>query len=367
MMYPQIDKEPCLVLKDFSYSFGLKAFSSEQGQLMNSLEKKKAAIYILTGFLGAGKTTLVKRILSLSSDLSGTVVIVNEFGDVGIDGLLLKDAHSDIVELVGGCICCALKTDLKVTVRRILAELDPKRIIIEASGVADPAAIIEVLKDREFQSLLEIKKVVTVLDPDFWDSRADLGTFFKSQLREADLILLNRIDELGAQRVPKLLREIHAEIPDCRVVPTTYCNVDPGSIWSQDLSQDFALPFHSNLCDSFEAPMQADHHDHGSIDIHPHAPDAESSGFKAFSFQSLKPLDEACFKHFSQQLPWELFRMKGPVRFHDHTVMLNHVGGRNEWTTWDGPQETRLAFVGLGVDPEETIAKLKECIGMRDR
>ncbi len=164
---------------------------------MTSSEREKTEVYLLTGFLGAGKTTLLKRLLSLDADLSGTVVIVNEFGDVGIDGLLLKEANSNVVELASGCVCCTLKTDLKVTLERIRSEFNPQRIFIEATGVADPAAIIEVFQDKAFQPTMKIQKVITVLEPDFWASRKNFGLFFLSQLKEADLILLNKIDDVG--------------------------------------------------------------------------------------------------------------------------------------------------------------------------
>jgi len=109
---------------------------------MNSTEadenQYKARVILLSGFLGAGKTTLLKHILSWRSDMSGTVVIVNEFGEVGIDGSLLRNAGTDVVELTSGCICCTLSTDLKQSLERIWAQYRPQRILIESSGVAAP-------------------------------------------------------------------------------------------------------------------------------------------------------------------------------------------------------------------------------------
>lgn len=312
---------------------------------MPSSAGKKTEVLILSGFLGAGKTTLLKRILTSDSDLSGTVVIVNEFGDVGIDGLLLKGPDSDVVELAGGCICCALRRDLKLTLDRIQAEYNPRRILIEATGVADPAAIAEVFQDEAFRLTMEIRRVITVLEPDFWESRENFGTFFMSQLREADLILLNKIDDIGPEKIPQILKEIHEAIPRCRVVPTIHCNVDIEGIWEQRPS-----PILRTRQDPF-------HHAGGGL----HASDAEKLGFEAFSYRSTGPVNEDCFREFIKGLPWELFRVKGLVRFHDRTVLLNYVGGRGEWAAWEGPQEVRLAFVGLGVNRKETIHRLEKC------
>ena len=90
--------------------------------------------------------------------------------------------------------------------------------------------------------------------------------------------------------------------------------------------------------------------------------DADGHGFIAFDFCEDKPLDEACFKGFLEMTPWKLFRIKGPVRFHDRTILLNFVSGRSEWEPWDDDQGTSLAFVGRRVNRDEVIERLKECV-----
>ena len=107
-------------------------------------EAEKANVTILAGFLGAGKTTLLKRILSWETDLTGTAVIVNEFGSVGIDGSMLKDSASDMVEFKSGCVCCVLKAEFNTGLKKLWQDLKPKRILLEASGVADPDGIKKV-------------------------------------------------------------------------------------------------------------------------------------------------------------------------------------------------------------------------------
>ena len=138
----------------------------------------KTEVIVIAGFLGAGKTTLLKKILSWEDHLAETVVVVNEFGDVGIDGSLLKDAGSEVVELPGGCICCSMKTDLLMMLRRIRDQFNPKRIFIEATGVADPAAIVDAFQDKEFSPHMRVHKVVTVVEPEFWENHENFGTFF---------------------------------------------------------------------------------------------------------------------------------------------------------------------------------------------
>ena len=318
---------------------------------------EKVKTFVIAGFLGAGKTTLLKNILSWETNLSDTVVIVNEFGDVGIDGSLLKGARSGIVELAGGCICCTMQADLKRTLQNILNAYNPQRILIEATGVADPKAITETIQNTEFRHRMEIDKVITVLEADFWKERQDMGAFFLNQLREADLILLNKIDTVEEREIHQVLREVHETIPRSRVIPTVRCRLDPGSLWLEKYSNESELKAReffpaSNPPFMHNHENQRPHNDHGP----------EKLGYVAFSFEESEPLDEDCFWQFAQQLPWELFRMKGWVRFPDRTLIINYAGGRSEWGEWDGEAGTRLAFVGLRVDTGGTIERLKNCI-----
>jgi G3E family GTPase len=321
--------------------------------------KEKADIILLSGFLGSGKTTLLKQILSWESDLSDTVVLVNEFGKVGIDGDLLKDSGSDVIELTSGCICCTLTADLHRSLTRIWKRFKPRRIIIEASGVADPKSITTVLQNPELGQHMELKKIITVLETDVWRAREVFGQLFFNQLEMADLILLNKIDLIPAEQIPQFLDEIHNIIPYCQVVPSIHCAIDPETIWTVDTAkaddlkpvQFFRAASNSILDSPGPRPSILENASHPAGDTH----------YETFSFQSSKIFDEACFKQFVHHLPWELFRIKGPVRFADRVAMFNFVGGKSEWTTWDGEPETRLVFIGWGINEAQTIENLKEC------
>lgn len=308
-------------------------------------DKKKSDVTILSGFLGAGKTTLLKRILTWETDLSGTAVIVNEFGDVGIDGSMLKNDASNMMEFRSGCVCCVLKAEFNTGLKKIWKELKPKRILIEASGVADPEAIKKVFFDEGIREHMEVRKVVSVVDADFWESREHLGPLFFHQLEDADLILLNKIDLIGEEKIPEMLKEIHERFPSTKVIPTVHCSVDPDTLWAIDSQKNLTL----QPAEFFEA----DEHIHSAEDHTRYVP---------FYFVRPEPLDEACFKSFTESLPWEVFRMKGPVRFKNGTRLINFVGGKSEWIDWEDIGETRLAFVGMRVDPEEILRPLEDCI-----
>lgn len=321
----------------------------------------KTDFLLLAGFLGAGKTTLLKRILSWEADLSETVVMVNEFGDIGIDGALLQDSGSDVIELTSGCICCTLSADLHQALMRIWNQFKPRRILVEASGVADPKSIVTVLQDPAIGQHMELEKIITVLDADIWGAREVFGQLFYNQLEMAHLILLNKIDLMAADKIPQFLDEIHEVIPDAQVVPTIHCGIDPETLWTRAQPKMSGLkPIQFFLPDSLNGKSDSDR-SHPAFQEHDsHA--AKSVNFVTFSFQDSGILDEARFKYFIRNLPWELFRIKGPVRFADRLKMLNYVGGKSEWSAWEGKAETRLAFIGWTIDEQETLKALKRCL-----
>lgn len=305
----------------------------------------RTEVFIISGFLGAGKTTLLKKILSWESDLSETVVLVNEFGDVGIDGSLLKDAGSDVVELTGGCICCSLKTDLYLTLKSIWQRFKPRQLFIETTGVADPSTVVDVFDDPELNAQMKIVKVVTVLDIELWEARECFGPIFFNQLRQADLILLNKIDIVEEQKTSQFLNELHESMPHAQVIPTLHCEIEPEIV----MDGRTMTPKLDNFVDL--------NHPYNNIES-----PGGSLGYISFSFRTGVAIDEACFKQFTESLPWELFRMKGPVRFRDRTILVNYVGGKNEWTVWKDAEETCLVFIGWKIDEETTLQNLEKCV-----
>ena len=317
----------------------------------------KTKIFIITGFLGAGKTTLLKRILESSADLSKTVVLVNEFGKVGIDKSLIKHtAPADIVELTSGCICCSLKIDLIQTLQILRYQYAPEQLVIEATGVADPLSIIEVLSDRTLLPYFQLEKTITVVDSDFWEAREAFGTVFKNQINQADIILLNKIDTIDKPDIPIILKEIKEGSAKALVIPTLHCNIDPDIIWSQP-EQESPGMLKDKLFQAYDpekdfySPLNGE----GTMT-------AKEAGFISFSFETTTPLDQELFMEFLNTIPLELFRIKGPVRFVDETKMLNFVGGKSEWQKWPDTVTTCLAFIGWDVIEELVLKKLNKCI-----
>ena len=169
-------------------------------------------IDIISGFLGAGKTTLIKKLLSESFQGQKNVLIENEFGEIGIDGGFLKDAGVEITEMNSGCICCSLVGDFGAALKKVLDDYSPDRIIIEPSGVGKLSDVIAAVERVQKESPeLQLHSFVTVVDA----TKAriymkNFGEFFNNQVEHASAILLSRtqnMDEGKLNTAVKLLRE----------------------------------------------------------------------------------------------------------------------------------------------------------------
>ncbi|MBI5605843.1 MAG: GTP-binding protein [Deltaproteobacteria bacterium] len=298
-------------------------------------------VILIAGFLGAGKTTLLRHILEWPGDLSKTALLVNEFGRVGIDGELLQ-GKTPMVELINGCICCSLQGDMLKAIEEILDGFHPERLLIEATGVADPFDILRFLRPSNVSSRLSAPKVVTVLDADLWEGREYFGPLFYNQIKAAALLLFNKIDLLPEDQVPKYLSDIREINADCSIIPTYHCQVDPAVLWTPVIEHLQGSAIHLS-------PF----HEHGS---------ADELGYVAFAFEEQCPFMDECFRRFIEELPMKLYRVKGFVQLNGKRFFLNHVGGKTEWTELDQPGPTKLAFVGWKVDEEEVLNQLKFCL-----
>lgn len=299
-------------------------------------------VILIAGFLGAGKTTLLCHILKWPGDLSKTALLVNEFGRVGIDGDLLEGFQTPMVELTNGCICCSIQGDMLKAIKEILDGFHPERLLIEATGVADPFDILRFLSTSTVSPRLSPPKVVTVLDADLWEGREYFGPLFFNQIKAADLLLFNKVDLLPEAQIPKYLRDIREINADCSIIPTYHCRVDPAVLWT---------PVIEHLQ---EPAIHLPHfHEHGS---------ANELGYVAFAFEEQGPFMDECFRRFIEGLPLKLYRVKGFALLNDKRFFLNHVGGKSEWTELDQLGPTKLAFVGWKVDEEEVLNQLKSCL-----
>ncbi len=188
-------------------------------------------VLIVAGFLGSGKTTLVLSVIGSLIERTNrkVVVIVNDFGTVGIDGSLMTKYGLEVMELASGCVCCTLGADLLQTVKDIDEKLMPDMIVVEPTGVADPQAIIKVLEHYKRSGPLRFQSAVVVDASRFDVILKALGLPMTAQVKAADMIMLNKMDtvpEAELKRMEAVLHTINADVPIIPISAVQGTNVD---------------------------------------------------------------------------------------------------------------------------------------------
>ncbi len=359
-------------------------------------EKRGIPVTIITGFLGSGKTTLLNYILSNQEGLK-TAVLVNEFGEIGIDNDLLVTTGEDMVELSNGCICCTINNDLVEAVYKVLER--PEKIdylVVETTGLADPLPVALTFLGTELRDLTRLDSIVTVVDAanfslDLFNSQAA-----ENQIAYGDILVLNKadlVDEADLDLLEVRLREMR---PGTRILRSTNAQVPLPLILSvglfesdQHFQPDAPAPDahgthdhqdHSD-CDHDHGHCAHDHHDHqehgghdhgghdhGAHDHSHHASDHLAvDGFTSLSFSSDRPFSVRKFQHFlDEELPPSVFRAKGILWFDESPSRhVFHLSGKRfslDDEDWKGPPKNQLVLIGQDLDHAKLRSQIEKCI-----
>ncbi|MDU6629503.1 MAG: GTP-binding protein [Lachnoanaerobaculum sp.] len=178
-------------------------------------------IDVVSGFLGAGKTTFIKRLVEGNKDKGKTIIIENEFGEIGIDGGFLKNSGIEIREMNSGCICCSLAGDFEASLRELLSTYEPNRVIIEPSGVGKLSDVLKAVSDVEKDLPVESNSAVTVVDVKKCKMyMKNFGEFFNNQIQFANTIILSRTDLVDNTKIEEAVALIKNVNPDATIVTT---------------------------------------------------------------------------------------------------------------------------------------------------
>lgn len=178
--------------------------------------KAPIPVNIVTGFLGVGKTTALMNLLAKKPADEYWAIVVNEFGEVGIDGASLSAAGEglQVAEVPGGCICCTTSPQLRVTLTKLARGIRPDRLLIEPSGLGHPAGIVDLLRDPLLASAFELRAIITLLDPRHLnDSRYTTHETWRDQLQLADVLVLNKCDLADAEQIAGAEKMAAAQFP----------------------------------------------------------------------------------------------------------------------------------------------------------
>lgn len=330
-------------------------------------------VTVLTGFLGSGKTTLLNRILQ-SPNMENTVVIVNEFGEIGLDHLLIGAPEDETILLANGCLCCSVLGDMIVTLSRLLERRDAgdiapfARIIIETSGMADPSPLLQtIISDETLCERLRLAGVVTVVDA--VNGGHALRHHFESvkQVVAADRIVISKID-IAASRDTERVRQ-------------TLAKLNPGAeiITIDSARNDFSalISFHDGRT-SWRSWVEGDRHQtapdaHGKIHRRNHGHVHAGAHVRTISVTCDTPASHDGFRLWLNALSRfkgpKLLRVKGIINVEDSPYVINAVQRifhepilLDNWPSAD--RSSRIVFIANGLDEKE-LAATTRTLGFR--
>ena len=335
-------------------------------------------VTILSGFLGAGKTTLLNHILSNQQGVK-TAVLVNEFGEIGIDNDLIVSTGEEMVELSNGCICCSINGELMESVERILERPEPlDYIVVETTGLADPLPVAMTFLGSELRDSTRLDSIITLVDAENFDVGLLDSEVGRAQVIYGDILLLNKCDLVSEERLAEVEAELRAVKNDARILRSVKGDVPLALLLSVGLfeSDKVATPVedpsldHSD-CDHDHGHCSHDHdHSHGHSHDHSHGEGSDHlaiEGFTSLSFRSDGPFSLRKFQNFlDNQMPQEVFRAKGILWFNESERRhVFHLAGKRfsiDDTDWTGDRKNQLVLIGRNIDHATLRQQLNACV-----
>jgi len=300
---------------------------------------KQTEVYILSGFLGSGKTTLLKKLLQAEKERGRKVaVLMNELGKVSIDSDEVTD-DVPLKELLGGCICCTIQDKLEAQLQELLITHQPDCIYIETTGAAHPVETLDAVLSPLFATQLHVKGILTVVDGRLWLERRtfspQIQQLITEQIRHADLIVINKTDELSEGEKVLITTGIQSLNEKANVILTTYSSVSIKQI--QSLSNE-------------KKSLLTKSHVENDLKL------------STFVYTFSKEVDMDAFESFLQALPDTIYRIKGYVKFSSTSFpyLFQFSYGMPIYIKEEMNMPLNLVFIGENILWDEISRKLQE-------
>ena len=328
------------------------------GLLLVRDRKMKTQVDIISGFLGAGKTTLIKKLLAELVSPEKLVIIENEFGEIGIDGSNLKSHGIEVKEITSGCICCTLVGDFGKAIKDVLLQYRPERIVIEPSGVGKLSDIIKACAVSEFTEVLEINMLVAVVDVTKYDIySANFGEFFEDQIKHAKTVVLSRTQRISQADLQLVVDSIRLLNAKANIITTPWDNLSAERMIAvaeqgvsasleheliHDKTTAYPFPMHQNNCTGCVPELSANH--------------AATDLFSVWGVETPKIFKEDILKSLLEGLDKNeslgmILRGKGILQTGtDSWIRFDYVPGEYDFQSTAADYTGRLCIIGKGLD-----------------
>ena len=324
-------------------------------------------ITIISGFLGSGKTTLLNHILKNQVGIK-TAVLVNEFGEIGIDNELIIKTAEDMIELNNGCICCTINGELLNTVSKILDR--PEKIdylIVETTGLADPLPVAMTFAGGDLREKVRLDSIITLIDADNFDFDLKNSSVAYSQILYGDILLLNKCDLVTDKHLKKIESHINSIKKEPRILRSINSEVGLQTIMSVGLFETDTFQFKDKNEDSHDHSSHSHDHSSHSHDHSSHAHDLINNieGFTSISFETNEPFSLRKFQNFlDNQISQNVFRAKGILWFMEsERKHIFHLSGKRfslDDCEWENDKSNKIVLIGKDLD-HQTIKNQLDC------
>lgn len=317
----------------------------------------KVKVDIFSGFLGAGKTTLIKKLVNESFYKEKVVIIENEFGEIGIDGSILKSTSIEVKEINAGCICCSIAGDFKKAVKEVVEKYNPERIIIEPSGVAKLSEILSACSSVELKGIVDLNMVVTVVDVLKYDMYIkNFGEFYKNQIMNARTIVLSRTQKIKLDKLIYIKENISNLNIRAFIVTTP---------WDKLPAQKIAELNENNLKIQLQNEVNLIKRPLGSLGLRAGRNHAGNEVFETFSFETPKKFSSKLLKNAldkaNENNTGTILRAKGIVQAdNDEWMQFDYVPGEFEIRKTIPDYSGRLCVIGVNLNKD----KLKSLLNL---